>query len=206
MTKQPEEGKIWEWRAFGALNDTLRETVQAYPIRSGILDHHGEDIYLIAPHSDQNVKLRRNANRWILKLKLLVATRSRPFELYDESADFTYEFPMPLDILKEAARLLEVILPDIALSTEEFPEAEFVKALKNSTPAAADIWVSKTRSQYQFENGWVELADVSFAKRGTQSLSVHSRNLDVVKEMVERLQPGDEMKPMNYIEACRRWG
>jgi len=206
MTKQPEEGRIWEWRAFGRINETLAAKVRAYPIRFGLSDLRGDDIYLIAPHSDQNVKLRRYASGWVLKLKLLFETKTGPFELYNESAEFTYHFPVALDRLKDAARLLGVTLPVAALSIGSFAEAEFVKALAESSPALTETRVSKRRSQYQFENGWLELADVKFATRSIQSVSVHSPDIEAVKEMLERLQLGDELEPMNYIEACRRWG
>jgi hypothetical protein len=206
MTKLPEEGKIWEWRAFGPISEKLAAKVRAYPIRLGLSDIRGEDIYLIAPHSDQNVKLRRYANGWILKLKLLSETKARPFELYNESAEFTYYFPVALDRLKDSARLLCVTLPASALSIDTFAEAEFVKALTESSPSVAESRVYKRRSQYQFDNGWLELADGKFATRETQSLSVHSPDLEVVKEMVKSLKPGRELEPMNYIEACRRWG
>lgn len=206
MTKPPEEGEIWEWRAFGPINERLADKVRAYPIRLGLSDFRGDDIYLVPPHSDQNVKLRRYPNGWVLKLKLLFETRPGSFELYNESAEFTYRFPVSLDTLQEAARLLEVKLPDDVLSTETFVEEDFVKALAESTPTAAETRVSKKRSQYQFENGWLELAEVIFAKHNVQSISIHSPDIEVVKEMLKRLQPGDELEPMNYIEACRRWG
>lgn len=206
MTKPPEEGRIWEWRAFGPISDTLAAKVRAYPIRLGISDLRGEDIYLVASGSDQNVKLRRYASGWVLKLKLLFDAKTRPFELYNESAEFTYYFPVSLDRLKDAARLLGVTLPVAVLSIESFAEAEFVMALAQSSPAVAESRVSKRRSQFQFENGWLELAEVKFATRETESVSVHSPDIEVVKEMVERLQPGDELEPMNYVEACRRWG
>jgi len=206
MTKPPEEGRIWEWRAFGSVSKTLAAKVRAYPIRLGLSELRGDDIYLVAPHSDQNVKLRRYPSGWVLKLKLLFETSAGPFELYNESAGFTYNFPVALDTLKDAARLLGVTLPVVTLSIGGFAEAEFVKALAESSPAAAESRVSKRRSQYQFENGWLELADVTFATRSIQSVSVHSFDIEVVKEMLERLQPGDELEPMNYIEACRRWG
>ena len=206
MTKPPEEGRIWEWRAFGAINDTLAAKVRAHPIRQGISDVQGEDLYLVAPHSDQNVKLRRYANSWVLKLKLLFETKAQPFELYNESAEFNYYFPVALDRLKDSARLLAVTLPATALSVESFAEAEFVKALAESSPPVVDSRVHKRRSQYQFENGWLELAEVKFAHRETQSLSIHSPDLEVVEEMVELLQTREALEPMNYIEACRRWG
>lgn len=206
MTKPPEEGRIWEWRAFGRITETLAAKVRAFPVRFGLSDLRGDDIYLVAPHSDQNVKLRRYASGWVLKLKLLFETKTGPFELYNESAEFTYHFPVALDRLKDAARLLGVTLPVAALSIRSFAEAEFVKALAESSPALTETRVSKRRSQYQFENGWLELADVKFATRDIQSVSVHSPDIEVVKGMLERLQPGDEMEPMNYIEACRRWG
>ncbi|MEK6322057.1 MAG: hypothetical protein AABN33_10270 [Acidobacteriota bacterium] len=206
MTKQPEEGEIWEWRAFGPISQSLAAEVRAYPVRLGVSDLRGEDIYLVSPHSDQNVKLRRYASGWVLKLKQLFETTPRPFELYNESAEFTYRFPVSRDTLEEAARLLRVKLPGPVLSTASFIEEDFVKALAESSPAVTETRVSKKRSQYQFENGWLELADVTFATSEVQSISIHSPDIHVVKEMVNRLQPGDELEPMNYIEACRRWG
>ena len=206
MTKPPEEGRIWEWRAFGRITEALAARVRAYPIRLGLSDLRGDDIYLISPQSDQNVKLRQYARGWVLKLKLLFETRTAPFDLYDESAEFTYQFPVSLDRLKDAARLLGVALPLAVLSVDGLSEQEFVDALKASSPAVTETTVSKKRSQYQYQNGWMELADVKFATRDIQSLSVHSPDIEVVKEMIEHLQPGDELEPMNYIEACRRWG
>lgn len=206
MTKPPEEGKIWEWRAFGRVSDSLAAQVRAYPIRLGVTDLRGEDIYLVAPHSDQNVKLRRYASGWVLKLKLLFETKRGPVELYNESAEFTYRFPVSLDRLKDAARLLEVELPEAVLSIASFSEEDFVGAFAGSSPAVAETKVSKRRSQYQFENGWLELADATFATHQVQSISIHSPDIEAVREMVNRLQAGAEMEPMNYIEACRRWG
>ena len=204
MTKPPEEGRIWEWRAFGQVSETLDAKVRAYPVRFS--DLRGDDIYLISPLSDQNVKLRSYARGWVLKLKLLFETKAAPFELYDESSEFTYQFPVALDRLKDAARLLGVTLPVGAHSFDRLNDEEFVKALVESSPAVSKTRVSKRRSQYQFEKGWLELADVKFPTRDIQSVSVHSSEIEVVKEMIERLQPGDELEPMNYIEACRRWG
>lgn len=206
MTKPPEEGEIWEWRAFGPISERLAAEVRAYPIRLGLSDFRGDDIYLVAPRSDQNVKLRRYTSGWVLKLKLLFETRPGCFELYNESAEFTYQFPVSLETLEETARLLEVKLPDVVLLAATFIEEDFVKALAGSSPEVAETKVSKRRSQYQFENGWLELANVSFAKHDTQSISIHSADIEVVKKMVNRLQLGDELEPMNYIEACRRWG
>jgi hypothetical protein len=206
MTKPPEEGEIWEWRAFGRVSDSLAATVRAYPIRLGLSDIRGEDIYLVAPHSDQNVKLRLYPSGWILKLKLLLETKPGPFELYKESAEFTHRFPVSLNALEDAARLLEVGPPKAVLSIASLNEEAFVRALAESSPSVVETRVSKRRSQYQFENGWLELADVTFPTHTVQSISIHSPDIDVVREMMTRLRPGDEMEPMNYIDACRLWG
>jgi hypothetical protein len=206
MLKPAEEGRIWEWRAFGRVSETLARTIQAYPIRLGISDVRGDDIYLISPRSDQNIKLRRYAGGWVLKIKLLLETKPGSLELYNESTAFTYPFPVSLDRLKHAAQLLDSSLPTTALWGDSFTEEEFVKALEESSPSIAETRVTKKRSQYQFEDGWLELADVNFATRSIQSVSIHSSDIDVVREMIERLKPGGELESMNYIEACRRWG
>ena len=206
MTKPPEEGKIWEWRAFGRIDDELAARVRAHPIRLDISDLRGEDVYLVSPLSDQNVKLRRYASGWVLKLKLLFETMPGPFELYNESAEFTYRLPVSVDRLRDAARLLRVKLPESEISAASFDEPDFVSALAKSSPSVAESRVSKRRSQYQFDNGWLELADVKFASRDIESISIHAPDLEVVKAMLDQLKPGDELEAMNYIEACRRWG
>jgi len=205
MTKQPEEGTIWEWRAFGQVDDRLAARIRDYPVRMGISDLRGEDVYLIAPASDQNVKLRRYSSGWILKLKLLFERRPGAFELYNESAEFTYRFPVQLATVSDAARLLEVTLPDISLSPS-LTDSEFVETLAQSSPAVKKTKVVKRRSQFQFDGGWLELAEVEFVSRSVQSISIHSPDLDFVKRMLEELNPGDVLEAMNYIEACRRWG
>ena len=206
MIKPSEEGRIWEWRAFGRISDDLATKVRAYPIRFGLIDIDGEDIYLISPHNDQNVKFRKYPGGWLLKFKLLLETKPGPFELYNERPEFTRRPPVSRDRLKEVAGLLAVELPEAGFSVESFSEEEFVKALARATPPVAEVRVAKRRSQFQFENGWLELAEARFQRRYIQSISVHSRELEVVKKMLESLQPGDELEAMSYIEACRRWG
>ena len=206
MTKPSEEGRIWEWRAFGRISEDLAAKVRAYPIRFGLIDIDGEDIYLVSPRSEQNVKFRKYPGGWLLKFKLLLETKPGPFELYNERPEFTHRLPVSHDQLKEAAGLLAVDLPDAGPSVESFSEEDFVNALAQATPSVAASRVAKRRSQFQFENGWLELAEVKLQGRSIQSISVHSRELEVVKKMLESLQPGDELEAMNYIEACRRWG
>lgn len=206
MTKPAEEGRIWEWRAFGRINDELAAKVRAYPIRLGVDDLRGEDLYLVSPLSDQNVKLRRYAKGWVLKFKLLLETEQGGFELYKESAEFTYRLPVTLDELKAAAELLVVELPEHDPATETYGEQDFVNALARSSPPAQETRVSKRRSQYQCGDGWIELADVGFESCEVQSISLHSQHIDEVREMLKSLEPGEELEAMNYIEACRRWG
>jgi hypothetical protein len=83
MSKAPEEGKIWEWRAFGRISDEMSRKVQAYPIRLGISNLPVKDVYLISPLSDQNVKLRWYFSGLYLKFKLLLDTKPGQIELYN---------------------------------------------------------------------------------------------------------------------------
>jgi hypothetical protein len=141
-----------------------------------------------------------------LKFKLLLDTEPGGFELYKESAEFTYRMPVRFDELKAAAQLLSIKLPDSDFANELFEEPDFVKALIRSSPPAHETTVSKRRSQYQWGDGWIELADVEFETREVQSISVHSQRIDEVRGMLESLELDDGLETMNYIEACRRWG
>jgi len=206
MTKPSEEGQIWEWRAFGEIPDELAAKIRAYPIRLGVSDIEGEDIYLVSPNNDQNVKFRKYPGGWVLKFKLLLETKTGAFELYNERPEFTYRLPVSGDLLKEAARLLAVELPETGGAAGSFNELEFVNVFAQATPQVVECRVAKRRSQYQFENGWLELARVKFRRRAIDSISVHSRDLGLVERMLDSLRPGNELQAMNYLEACRRWG
>jgi hypothetical protein len=206
MTKAPEEGKIWEWRAFGRISKSLAARVLAYPIRMGLGDLRCQDVYLVSSTSDQNVKLRDQPSGCFLKFKLLLAKEENAIELYRESARFTHRFPVSVAHLKEAARLLGVTLPKDIKGPATFDEAALVQTLVGSSPPVKKIKVRKRRAQYQFAGGWLEMADVRFARNRVQSISIHSPDIEVVKAVLGRLKVGDEMEGMNYIEACRQWG
>jgi hypothetical protein len=205
IIKPPEEGDIWEWRAFGRIDERLRAKVESYPVRAGIKALCGEDIYFVSCVSDQNVKLRKSGSEWLLKFKLLLATERQALELYSETAASIFRFPVRSDMLREAARLLQTNLPEDALSMTSFTDEEFARALAGSSPAVTRVEVSKVRSQFQFDGGWIEMADVVFKRGRVQTISIHSNEVEVVEKMVERLGPGAELEVMNYVQACRRW-
>lgn len=204
MTKPPEEGQIWEWRGFGKISRHITAQAEALPIRSGIRDIAGTDIYLISPTSDQNIKLRLTDKRWVLKFKLLLAKRDDGIELYHETARWTYAFPLNPAVMKEAARLLAVSLPDAAPEAEAFTKVESLAVFHAATPTVVSVETHKVRSQYQFDGGWIEIANVDFGSRQTQSLSLHSPDVAVVERMIERFHPDNSLTVMNYVEACRR--
>jgi len=206
MEKPPEEGEIWEWRAFGEISRRASSTVTAHPIRFGLLCHRDEDIYLISPRSSQNVKIRKSGNAWLLKFKLLVTTVPRRIELYRESASLMYRFPINQENLHETGKLLLTELPASAASRESFDRETFMEVLGASSPPICRVNVPKTRSQYLVEDGWIELADVYFARGRVQSLSIHSHSLEVVQRTLGELEPDSGLEAMNYVEACRRWG
>ena len=206
MMKAAEEGKIWEWRAFGQVNESLAARVLAYPIRMGLSDLRGEDIYLISEASDQNVKLREYASGCFLKFKLLLEKKPGAIELYRESARFTHSFPVSFAHLKEAARLLNITLPAGIKKNAKFDEDALVEIFAKSSPPALKVSVKKRRSQYQFSGGWLEMADVFFSRKRVQSISINSPDVEIVETMIKLLKISDEMEAMNYIEACRRWG
>jgi len=142
----------------------------------------------------------------VLKFKLLLETEPGGFELYKESAEFTYRMPVRFDELKAAAELLSVKLPENDLANQVFEEPDFVSALIKSSPPAHETSVSKRRSQYQCGEGWIELADVEFETREVNRSHCTLKALMRLRGMLESLQLGDELEMMNYIEACRRWG
>jgi hypothetical protein len=204
MTKPPEEGQIWEWRAFGNISHQIAAVVESLAIRNGIRDLPLTDIYLIPPVSEQNVKLRLTDRGWVLKFKLLLEKQQDGIELYHETARWTFAFPIRLTTMQQAARLLAVTLHEAALRHKSFTQKQMIAALKAATPAVVQLETKKVRSQYQFEGGWLEIADVDFGSRQIQSLSLHSPSIEVVKRMIEQLHPDNSLTVMNYVEACRR--
>jgi hypothetical protein len=204
MAKQPEEGEIWEWRAFGLLSEKLTARVNECPLRMGLLNIQGEDIYFIAPASDHNIKLRKQEDRWLLKFKLLLEGAPGKAELYNESSAYSYSFPIGPDQLKAAASLLRVKLPTPPAA--KLSSDEFARALIGASPPASQVHVKKRRSQFEFDRGWIELAEVWFPKHSTNSISIHSADRNAVEHMRRSLPLGEGWEVMNYVEACRRWG
>lgn len=203
--KPPEEGLLWEWRAFGQIDRRLVAKIKDRPVRFGILDQSEEDLYFVSPLSDQNVKLRNYASGSALKLKLLFAIGPDAIELYKESETYLHRFPITLNEVKEAARLLNVRLDEEALTHGSFTPDEFAKALAASNPSVIVVDVRKTRTQYLYGEGWIEMADVFFPRDEVQTLSIQSPSLEAVQRILKELEPGGMLEVMNYVEACRRW-
>ena len=203
--KPAEEGELWEWRGFGRVSEALAAEVRSHPIRMGIKDLEGEDLYFVSPVNDQNVKLRRSNRDWFLKLKPLFARTSNSIERYGESASLEFDFPVGPERVREAAGLLEVsVSRDLAPNTGLIAD-DFIEALTLASPAVITVRVLKKRSQFEFDGGWVELAEVTFPRCHTESISIHSYDSSVVERILDRLQPGGDMEAMNYVQACRRW-
>src|SRR5581483_5179162 len=169
MSKPPEEGQIWEWRGFGTISPEIAAQVESLPIRNGIRDLPGMDLYLIPPISEQNVKLRLTDRGWVLKFKRLLEKQPGGIELYHETERWTYSFPITLTTIKNAADLLGVTLPEATLPGQLFSEEQIIASLRAATPPIVAVETRKVRSQYQFAGGWLEIANVIFGERRTQS-------------------------------------
>ncbi len=211
MMKAPEEGYVWEWRAFGKLNQTLVDKIKAHPIRiddngNSLSNILGQDLYFNSPNSDHNIKLRKSiGSDWILKFKLLLATETHSIELYHESNKRLYRFPVRRDVVEETAKLLKITLPENFPTNGRIDADSLIQIFHDSSPQVENILVGKIRSQYQLANGWVELAEVTFPNHRAQSISLHAFERSEVENLLVEYQPGDELEVMNYLEACRKW-
>jgi hypothetical protein len=203
--KPPEEGEVWEWRAFGRVSEDLAAIIRSHPVRMGVADQQGEDLYFISPTVDQNVKLRRWDGDWVLKFKLLLEEADNSIELYSETSKMVLFFPVPAAVLYQAAQLLDVTIEAGPPEDQLLRDQQFIESLVASHPPTLRVDVTKTRSQYDFDGGWVELADVRFPRARVESLSIHSPEIENVRGILSQLGPGPELEAMNYIEACRRW-
>src|SRR5262245_21147485 len=137
--KAAEEGEIWEWRAFGRIPESLKKKIKSLPVRRDLFGRelanlYGQDLYLISPTSDQNIKLRKAGEGWFLKFKLLLTTEAHLIELYLESEKKTYQFPLQASIVKETANLLKTTLPPIEIGDEGLEHDPFIEILAQSTP------------------------------------------------------------------------
>ena len=117
-----------------------------------------------------------------------------------------YAFPINVETLREAARLLLTELPDSATQPDTVDRDRFVQVLAASSPPVRAVEIPKTRSQFVTQGGWIELAEVQFPAGKVQSMSIHSRKLEVVHRTLDELDPDAGLEAMNYVEACRRWG
>lgn len=209
MNKPAEEGMIWEWRAFGKISKKLLKKIEAYPLRRGpsgraLTNLIGQDLYFVSPVSEHNIKLRKSiGSAWILKFKLLLDTKPDAVELYNESNKKTFQFPVKPKIVKEMAGLLNVDLSGAKLT--KMNARKFIKLFAQTSPALVLVLVGKVRSQYQTPEGWIEIADITFPKKRTQSISLHAFTRSDVEKMLDVLEPGGNLKVMNYLEACRKW-
>ncbi|MBI3654577.1 MAG: hypothetical protein HY231_26400 [Acidobacteria bacterium] len=211
MRKAAEEGYVWEWRAFGALPQTLITKITKQPYRldpngNTLAKLFGQDLYLLSPVSDHNLKLRKSADSdWLLKFKLLLRKESPDLELYHESNKKTFHFPVAQAVLAETAELLQVNLPSSLANDATLTADDFVETLRQSKPSVETLLIGKIRSQYEMACGWVELAEVTFPKHRTQSISLHAVEREGVERLLHELQPAGHLAVMNYLEACRRW-
>lgn len=206
MPKSQVPLETWEWRAFGQIDSKFIAEVERFPIRLGIENQRQQDIYLISPNSDQNVKLRLIEEGWALKFKLFLGVGPLSIEHYREGEDLVFSFPLSPAILRRAARLLRVRLPSSAPADRPIGREEFMGLMAASSPSVSAVPVLKTRSQYQFSHGWLELAEAAFPGRNVRSFSIISPDLKLVEYGVKFFRPPGQLEVMGYIEACRRWG
>jgi len=206
MAKSAEQGDIWEWRAFGAPGREIVDAIQSHPIRMGIRETEEEDLYFVSPTSDQNIKLRRARDGWLLKVKLLLKTREGA-ELYRETQSMIHKFPIESSIAYEVIELLETKVPGASATAGSLDRDQLVRLIAHSSPPVDLTPVLKTRSQFDFGNGWVEIAEAAFPMRTVQSISIQSFELKEVDRIRQEIIGArlESIEVMNYVMACRKW-
>jgi hypothetical protein len=195
--KRTEEGWFWEWRVFGELPDSLLDRVRQFEER-GIGNGTGEDFYFVSELTDQNVKLRGDD---VLKLKPLLVRLEDGVELYEETSRLTYELPAPAEAVEKAGHLLGVALEPSAAMDSFAVRSAFARV-----SSVRFVPVKKQRTQYTVGDGWVEVAELEFPSATVRSLGVQSPSLAETRRLRDLLDPARALRPLNYVEACRRWG
>jgi hypothetical protein len=206
MMKPPEDGLIWEWRAFGRVSPELERWLHSHPVRLGIKGQQGFDEYFISTESEQNVKIRRYRTGSVLKFKFLIAMGDDGIELYAENPDYTYRFPVNIEQLRKSARLLGVETPAIEPETAELTTEQFAERLLIPAPAVSMVGVEKRRWQFICDGGWLELAEITIKGQALRTISIHSPELAIVQDIITRIDPAEGLEVMNYVMACRQWG
>jgi hypothetical protein len=167
----------------------------------GIVDLAERDVYLISPSSSHNVKIRRYKGGSVLKFKLIWKADGRGIIKTLEDPGLIHPFPVSIDLLQEAAQLLNVVLPETP-ADETVEEEGFLGALGESVPPVRIVEVTKKRSQFEIDGGWLELAAVDFPTRRVDSLSIQSPGLDTVYSFLDSIHVGAGLVVMDYVEAC----
>ena len=163
----------WEWRTFGA---SFGEADQRFSTLTPEKVQESDEIYLLSPHTDANVKIRDA----LMDLKTLERVNAEGLEQWRPVMKAT--FPLPLDDLREVCAALGV--PPLASA-----EPPSLAALKSGLAAAGVrvVPVHKRRVRYAIDGCMSEVTAVVADGRPVQTVAIESEDADAVLGAVARM-------------------
>jgi len=194
----------WEWRVFGRLPAQplagLEGAAPAKPKKELV------DRYLWRPQCPANIKIRKGA----LKIKELVRVTRDGFELWIESRDLKFTFPLDrqaIDKLRESMHLTTP--PQVLAGCAAAPE--FLRTLRQLEPDLRVVKVRKQREHFKLAVDGVrvsiELAQIDSPLQ-VESLCIESeaacdqeqevRFLKALRHVKDRLRLPSTLQVMGY--------
>jgi exopolyphosphatase / guanosine-5'-triphosphate,3'-diphosphate pyrophosphatase len=139
----------WEWRTFG---EEFGAALARFAALKAEKVQQSEEIYLLAAHSDANVKIRDG----LLDVKLLEHVDSNSLEQWRPVSK--ERFPVTASTVASVRKALA--LPEAAAKSDSLTLEEFLAEIAPAGVALRIVKVNKTRVRYVVEGCTAEVTDV----------------------------------------------
>lgn len=156
---------------------------------------HSEEIYLVSPRPDVNVKIRQGS----LDVKCLQRTNAHGLEQW--APTFKDRFPVEAGVAAAVLALWHI--RPIDLRGTEYSQSALLALIARAMPTVAAVEVSKQRRDGEIDGCLVEVTDLKIDGRAQRTVAVEGDDPDRVLSTV-RTFGLDRFENVNYVKALQR--
>ena len=182
----------WEWRTFGDSFGDADDRFAGLP-PGGVQE--SDEIYLLSPTGDQNVKVRDR----LMDIKTL--EKVNPHGLEQWKPVMKSSFPLATGEVEKVFRTLGVAPPPLARS--DYSLEQFVKELAEPGQRLRVVEVHKKRARYKIDGCMSERTEVIADGRKTHTVAIESEDPARVIATVRKLGL-DGFENINYPRGIKQ--